>query len=51
MRIPGTWGKWGDRKHWELFAWRFRITRWCPGAPCRLEEVRQERHWVHINFE
>lgn len=44
----GMWGQWGDRKHWELFVWRLRIVRWCPGAPCHLKGVRKERHWIHI---
>lgn len=25
-----------DRKHWELHLGRWRISRWCDGAPCSL---------------
>jgi hypothetical protein len=25
-----------DRKHWEIRLGRWRLGRWCEGAPCRL---------------
>ena len=25
-----------DRKPWEAAIWRWRISRWCDGAPCNL---------------
>jgi hypothetical protein len=42
-------GTWGDRRHWELFAWRFQVVRWCSGAPCHLEGV-QSRHGVQVSY-
>lgn len=35
-----------DRRHWE-FAWgRWRLARWCPGAPCHLTADR--RHPITV---
>jgi len=40
----------GDRKHWELSAWRLNIGRWCPGAPCHLPGVHYRRHWPTVTI-
>jgi len=40
----------GDRKHWELDAWRLNVSRWCPGAPDCLPGVAHRRHRIRIRI-
>lgn len=41
--------EYGNRKHWELTVRRWRISRWCPGAPCHLPGAAAGRHWMHVS--